>query len=125
MLQYYNTLDESFSNEKISQENLNIQISGRKGDIRKLDTDIEKEKTKIDKINNEIADINSQIRLTQEKKGRVDYAALIKAPTSSLGPVSPKKKQIVLIAALLSLFIFTLLAFFLDYIKKNKSVGSA
>jgi len=123
-LQYYNTLDESSSNEKISQENLNIQINGRKGDIRKRDTDIEKQKTKIDKINNEIADINSQIRLTQEKKGRIDYAKLLKAPTSSLDPVSPKKRLIVLIAAFLSLFIFTMLAFFLEYIKKNKPVKS-
>jgi len=121
-LQYYNTLDESFSNEKISQENLNIQISGRKGDIRKLNTDIEKQKTKIDKINNEIEDINSQIRLTQEKKGRIDYAKLVKAPSPSLNPVSPKKKQIVLIAGFLSLFLFTMLAFFLDYIKKHKSL---
>jgi len=107
-LQYYNTLDESLTNEKLTQENLDLQTKGRKDDIKKLDTEIDKKKTKIDGINNDIENVKNQIKLFQEEKARIDYAKLIKAPTSSIN------------AGFLSLFIFTMLAFFLDYIKKNK-----
>ncbi len=105
-LRYYNTLDEKLSNEKITQENL------------KLNT--EEKKTDIEKINNEIENIKDQITLLNEKKARVDYARLLKEPTSSLGPVFPKKKRNVMIAGILGLMIFTMLAFFLEYIKEQK-----
>jgi capsular polysaccharide biosynthesis protein len=57
-----------------------------------------------------------------EKKGRIDYAQLIKDPTSSLYPISPKKKLNILIAGILGLMIFTILAFFLEYIEKQKNI---
>ncbi|HZX10984.1 MAG TPA: Wzz/FepE/Etk N-terminal domain-containing protein, partial [Acidobacteriota bacterium] len=62
-LRYYNTLDESLSNEKLTQENLDFQIKGRKDDIKMLDTEIEKKKTQIDGINNDIENIKNQIKL--------------------------------------------------------------
>lgn len=120
-LRYYNTLDESLSNEKLTRENLDFQIKEKKEDMKKLDTEIEKKKTKISGINNEIENIENQINLLQEKKARIDYAQLIKAPTSTITPVAPKKKEIVLVAGFLGLFIFTVLAFLLEYIEKNKS----
>ena len=120
-LRYYNTLDEKLSSEKIIQENLDLQIKAGKEEIRKLDNQIEKVKTEIDKINNTTENIKNEINLLNEKKGRIDYAQLIKEPTSSLSPVSPRKKLNVLIAGILSLMIFTILAFFLEYIRKNKA----
>jgi len=65
-------------------------------------------------------DMNFEIDNLNERKGRLDYAQLIKEPTSSLYPVSPKKKRNVLIAGILGLFIFTMLVFFLDYLKKQR-----
>ena len=120
-LRYYNTLDEKLSSEKIIQENLDLQIKAGKEEIRKLDNQIEKVKTEIDKIKNMTENIKNEINLLNEEKGRIDYAQLIKEPTSSLSPVSPRKKLNVLIAGILSLMIFTILAFFLEYIRKNKA----
>ena len=66
-----------------------------------------------EKINLEIGNLN-------ERKGRIDYTQLIKEPTSSFSPVSPKKKRNVMLAGILGLMIFTMLAFFLEYIEKQK-----
>lgn len=120
-LRYYNTLDEKLSSEKITQENLDLQIKSGKEEIRKLDTQIGNVKTEIDKIKNTTENIKNEISLLSERKGRIDYAQLIKEPTSSLYPVSPRKKLNILIAGILSLMIFTILAFFLEYIRKNKA----
>jgi len=122
-LRYYNTLDEKLSNEKITQENLKLLMKEKNEEIKQLDTGIEKLKTEIDKINNEIENIKNQIGFLSEKKARIDYTQLIKEPTSSLSPVFPKKKLIVLIAGILGLMIFTMLAFFLEYLEKQKLKG--
>jgi len=99
-LRYHNTLNELLNNKKIEEENLNLELDN--GDKN------------ISQIENTVNDLN-------EKRGRIDYAQLIKEPTSSLSPVSPRKKLNVLIAGILSLMIFTILAFFLEYIRKNKA----
>jgi len=131
---YYNTLDEKINTEKISQENLNLLQLAKKEEIKQLDTQIEKLNTEIDnlntqvneikndinKIRNEIEDVNNQIALQKEKKGRIDYAKMIKAPTSSLNPVAPKKKRNVMLAGIIGLMIFSFLAFFLEYIEEQK-----
>jgi len=99
-LRYHNTLNELLNNKKIEEENLNLELDN--GDKN------------ISQIENTVNDLN-------EKRGRIDYAQFIKEPTSSLSPVSPRKKLNVLIAGILSLMIFTILAFFLEYIRKNKA----
>ena len=139
-LRYYNTLDEKLSNEKITQENLNLAIRDKEEQLRQIDNQIEqintqKEtiKTGIEKIKNEIKTVKNgiekfkntintqgtEITLLEDKKARIDYAQLIKEPTSSLYPVAPKKKRNVMIAGILGLMMFTILAFFLDYLKKQ------
>jgi len=67
--------------------------------------------------------LNLEIENLNERKGRLDYAQLLKEPTSSISPVSPKKKLNVLIAGILGLMIFTMLAFFFNYIEKQKIKG--
>ena len=69
--------------------------------------------------------LNLEIENLNERKGRLDYAQLIKEPTSSLFPVFPKKKLIILITGILGLLIFTMLAFFLEYIEKQKAESKA
>jgi len=120
-LRYYNTLDEKLSNEKIIQENLSLSIKEKSEEIKQFDTQIEKLNTEIDKINNEIENVKNDNSFLNERKGRIDYTQLIKEPTSSIGPVSPNKKLNVLIAGVLGLFVFTMLAFFLDYVEKQKA----
>lgn len=114
-LRYYNTLDEKVSYEKVVQENFRLEIKETEGEIKQLDTQIEK-------LKNEMADMDNQIALFKEKKGRIDYAQMIKEPTPSLQPVSPKKKLNVLMAGFFGLTLFTLLAFFLEYLKKQMAL---
>jgi len=117
---YFNILDEKLSNEKIIRENLDLFIKERKESIKMLDTQIENLNTGIDKIKNEIDNTKNDISLLRERKGQIDYAQLIKEPTPSLYPVSPRKKLNVAIAGILGLMIFTILAFFIEYIEKHK-----
>ncbi|KKK47845.1 hypothetical protein LCGC14_3151090, partial [marine sediment metagenome] len=70
-------------------------------------------------------DLNLEIDNLNERKGRLDYAQLIKEPTSSIFPVFPKKKLIILITGILGLLIFTMLAFFLEYLEKQKAESKA
>jgi capsular polysaccharide biosynthesis protein len=127
-LRYLNTLDERLSLEKITQENLRLSIRDKQEQIRQIDTQIGQIRTQIETDRNEIARIKniiavleSEIRLLEDKKARIDYAQLIKEPTSSLYPVSPRKKVNVVIAGAIGLFMFTIFAFFLEYIEKNKT----
>ena len=155
-LRYYNTLDEKLSTEKVTQENLRLNIRDKQEQLRQIDTQIQQintqkdsisaeidnimtqiaiVKTEIDKIKNEIeslrndiakiqnaiTNVHSEIRLLEDKKARIDYAQLIKEPTASLYPVSPRKKVNVAIAGILGLVIFTILAFFLEYVEKQKA----
>lgn len=98
-LMNYNTLNELLSSKKIEEENINLEIENKEERIKQLDNEIESFK---------------------ERKGRIDYTQLIKEPTSSLSPVSPKKKLNILIAGILGLMISTILAFFLEYIKSQR-----
>lgn len=147
-LMYYNTLNEKLSNEKLTQENIHLAIEEKKRAIKQADNQIEQIITQIEDINTQINDIetdiektlnqiktiqnsiiitengieivNNDISFLKEKKARIDFAELIKEPTSSLGPVAPRKKVMVMVAGMLGLFIFTMLAFFLEYLAKQK-----
>jgi capsular polysaccharide biosynthesis protein len=133
-LHYYNTLDEKLSIEKVTQENLRLGIKENQEKIRQTDNQISQTNTEkqiimteintitneIEKIKNKINTQQSEIKLLGDKKLRIDYTQLVKEPTSSLYPVSPRKKMNVLIAGMLGAFAFTLLAFFLEYVEKQK-----
>lgn len=97
-LRYNDLLNEKLSNEKLKEGNVN--------------SDLQVEYASINKIDNTIVNL-------KERKGRIDYTKIIKEPTSSIYPVSPRKKLNVLISGILGLMIFTLLAFFLEYIKRK------
>ena len=119
-LRYYNLLDEQLSAEKIIQEDLKYTIKRNNLDISNMKTEIKKLENDISKIKNEIETLKSQIILLEDKKNRIDYAQIIKDPTPSLYPVSPRKKLIVAIAGVLGLMGFTFLAFFIDYVERNR-----
>ena len=96
----YNTLNELLSSKKIEEENINLKI--------------EDEEKRIKQLENKIINLN-------ENKGKLDYAKLIKEPTPSLSPVFPKKTLNILIAGILGSLIFAMLAFFLEYLEKQKN----
>jgi len=97
---YLDILNEKLSNEKLQEENVNSAL--------------QEENATIDKLDNTIANL-------KERKGRIDHTKIIKEPTRSVYPVFPRKKLNVLIAAVLGFVVFTLLAFFLDYLEIKKA----
>jgi LPS O-antigen subunit length determinant protein (WzzB/FepE family) len=111
-LRYYNDLDEKLSTERMAQEDYKLAMKSAEQQIGQL-------ATQIDRLKREIENLQNVISLYNEKKARVDYAKLIKEPTPSVYPVSPKKPFIVLVAGLVGLFIFAPLAFLMEYLKKN------
>ena len=98
-------------------------ITGQDGSYlaEKIKNEIKTVKNAIEKIKNIINTQETEINLLEDKKARIDYTQLIKEPTSSLYPVSPRKKLNVLIAGILGLFIFAILSFFLEYLEKQKT----
>jgi capsular polysaccharide biosynthesis protein len=102
-LMNYNTLNELLMSKKVEEENIVLKIKSEEENIKQVD--------------NQIINLN-------ERKGMLDYAQLIKEPSSSLSPVYPKKKLNVLIAGILGLIIFTMLGFFLEYLEKQRETKS-
>jgi len=119
-LAYYNTLDEKLSMEKIAQENTRFSINDRNDKINQLNINMDESRNEIDKVKIEIEDVKSQMAFLAERKARIDYTQLIKEPTASPFPVSPKKAKNILIAGILGLLIFSIVAFFLEHIEKQK-----
>ncbi len=121
-LRYYNTLDEKLSTEKITQENLRLAIRENSEKAKEFDALVGKARNEAEKINTEIENIKQEINLLEEKKLRIDYARLVKEATESLRPVAPRKAFNVLITGMLSGFLFVCLAFFLEYLERQKTV---
>jgi LPS O-antigen subunit length determinant protein (WzzB/FepE family) len=133
-LQYYNTLSEKVSGERLNTENLTYSIKSNEQELRQIDNQVSQIKTtgdtiraEIDTVNNEIRKIkntisnsNNDIKLYEDKKNRIDYTQLIKDPTASFSPVSPKKKRIVLIAGFLGFCLSFGIILFRDNLEKRK-----
>jgi len=98
-LMNYNTLNELLTNKRLEEEDINLEIENKEEKIKQLGI--------------QITDLN-------DRKRRIDNARLIKKPTASLSPVTPNKKLIVAVTGIIGPLIFTMLAFFLEYIEKKK-----
>ena len=68
-------------------------------------------------LEEDINAIEAEITAFNASKGLISNIKVIQEPEVSLYPIKPKKKQIVLLAGFASLFMFTFLAFFLEYIR--------
>jgi len=101
--QYINTLNELVSDKKIEREDLAQKRKENEQAIEVLR--------------------NSDNNL-KERKGKFDYTQVIKEATPSIFPVSPKKMLNVLLAGILGLMIFSLVALFLAYLDKAKIEGT-
>lgn len=134
-LRYKDDLEREFHQEKIKQEELSLRSRNLEEESKVLDMGKEVTATKIESLNTEILSIENNIErikkdmkatqndiaMLQERKTRIQYTQLIKEPTSSLFPVSPKKRLNVLLAAVLGLALFTLVAFFREYVPGSLS----
>ncbi|MCX6566560.1 MAG: Wzz/FepE/Etk N-terminal domain-containing protein [Candidatus Aminicenantes bacterium] len=133
-LQYYNTLSEKISSERLNTENLTYSIKSNEQELRQIDNQVSQIKTtgdtiraEIDTINNEIRKIkntisnsNNDIKLFEDKKNRIDYTQLVKDPTPSFGPVFPNKRMIVLIAGFLGFCLSSGIVLFRENMEKRK-----
>jgi LPS O-antigen subunit length determinant protein (WzzB/FepE family) len=109
---YYDSLQEMIAAKDLAEQEINIDIDSNKEQIRQLDNQIEGVKNDIEKINNNILYL-------KELKGRIDYTKIIKEPTPSIRPVSPKKKLNVLLAGILGLIFVSVGAFLYEYISSG------
>jgi len=90
------------------------QLSNQVYDFRTREKRTENE---IDKLSKNIDDIKAEINALNLEKGLISNIKVIQEPEVSLYPVKPKKKQIVLLATVVALFMAVFLAFFIEYIK--------
>lgn len=97
--EYLTTLFELLRNTIRAEEKIKLELKGKKKTSYKL---------------------KKRIHELDERRKRIYYAQIIKEPNSSLSPVSPQKLTNVLIAGILGLLIFGMLAFLLEYIEKQK-----
>jgi capsular polysaccharide biosynthesis protein len=121
-LRYYGTLDEKLTLERVTQENLRLDNKDNGEKLKQIDTKIGQTNIAIATIKNTIDTTQSEIKLLEDQKQRVDYAQLVKAPTSSINPVSPRLIVIIAITGIVCLAVFTLLAFLWEYIQRRKLI---
>jgi len=111
---YYDSLQEMISAKELSEQEINMEINSNTQQIKQLDNQIEG-------IKNEIEKVNNNILYLKELKGRIDYTKVIKEPTPSVKPVSPKKKLNVLIAGVFGAIFFSIGAFLYEYIDRSRA----
>jgi len=105
------------------QAEINIimtEITRLKIEKEKIGTEIQVIQNEIERIKNSIRAIESEIAFLQDRKARIDYAQLTKEPTASLYPIFPKKLNIMLLSGFLGSFASLMLAFFVEYMKKQR-----
>jgi len=98
---YYDELNELLTSKKMEEISLNLAI--------------EKNGLRIKQLSNEMNNL-------KEKRGRIDFAQLIKPPVASLDPVSPKKGVIIAATAIISLSLFIFFAFTLESFDRKKAL---
>ena len=117
-LGFTNSLEGSLSTEKNTQEDLRLSLREKGQAIKDIET-------RIGRFDQEIIGLRNDIEVLEEKKQHIDYTQLVKEPTESVNPVSPKKGANVAIAGILAFFAFSILALILDSSDKRKARRSA
>lgn len=110
-LRYLNSLDDKKSAEQMSVINLVYSIKNKESAIRKLQ--------------NTSSNAKNGIKLVEDKKNGIEYSQLVRDPAPSSGPISPNKREIVLIAGLIGFCLSVLIAFFMEYLKNQEKKGMA
>jgi septal ring factor EnvC (AmiA/AmiB activator) len=119
-LRYYGTLDEKLTLERVTQENLRLDNKDAEEKLKQIDTKIGQTNAEIASVKNTIDTTQSEVKLLVDQKQRIDYAQLVKTPTTSQNPVSPRLLVVIVIFGVISLVAFTMLAFLWEYIQKRQ-----
>ena len=109
LLLYSNEIQQSLQNYELLNEKLSVE---RLNEVD-VQTEINFERTEISKIESDIANL-------QERQGRIDDTKTVKQPTASVYAVFPRRSRLIPIAGCIGIFMFTLLAFFLEYLKNQR-----
>ena len=142
---YINTIQQNIthSNDLKNQiNNLNNQILRDQADIERLknevrDLDVQKEnlikqtKYQIATLQSQINNLESQrkfaseeIKILEFKKNNIQNIQILKPPTSSTEAIKPKKKLIVIVAAMVGLFMMLFMSLFIEYVTRNRKKSS-
>ncbi len=109
-----------------SEKKIEAEVDKLSKNINDIKTGIERLKlSKTEGSQIKINDINAQINTLNLKKGLISNIKVVQEPELSLHPVKPKKKQIVLLAGVVALFMAVFLAFFIEYLKNASKPSSA
>lgn len=128
-LRFVNTLNQQLNQEMVRQENLKSAVQKVEEELEKIDMLEDKSRTQIKDLNvgieliqndiriieNEKLDVQNSMDFLSERKSRTELSQLVKEPTSSIFPVSPKKRLNVALAAVFGFVLFVLVAFFQEY----------
>ncbi|MGB2907379.1 MAG: Wzz/FepE/Etk N-terminal domain-containing protein [Candidatus Aminicenantaceae bacterium] len=102
-------------------ENNKIQISLIENRSEKIKTRITSIKNANEKIRTGMLSLESEIKLLESQKARISYTELVKAPGPAQVSVGRNPLFMVLIVGFVSFMMFTILAFFIDYIQRHRT----
>ncbi len=106
-IRYMTVLEDKVSSEKVNIEDLTNAIKNNEQLMRQVDNQIEQ-------IQIELNNAKNDIELLEDKKNRIDYSQLVKDPSPSVKPVSPRKTMMVFVAAFIGFCLSSGIAFFRD-----------
>ena len=102
-------------------ENNNIQTNLIKNRGAKIRTQITSIKNANEKIRTEILSLESEIKLLESQKARISYTELVKAPGPSPMQAGRSPLFMMVIVGFVCFMMFTILAFFIDYVQRHRT----
>jgi len=104
------------------QQNLTL-ANTYKNEINEYNSQKENENANVGKTQNTIKELLEEIKNLEFKSNNIGSIQILQPPSPSPYPVKPKKKQIVLLAAVVGGFIMLFIAYFSEYLSKHKNKG--
>ena len=118
---YFNQLSNQINDIRTKKEIAGMKIENLKKDIDDINTEIDRLKLKkTEGLQAKINDLKLQIDRLRIKEGMIKNIRVIQNPESSIRPIKPKKKLIIVLAGVVAFMMMMFLAFFLEYIQKAK-----
>jgi len=118
---YCQTLNDKLNAEKIAQEDARLAISDRHDRITQLRLNRDEARNEIERVGIEIDGLKSQTALLAQRQAGIDSARLVQEPAASPSPVSPKTVKNIILAGMMGLLLFSIVAIVLEQIEKRKT----
>lgn len=120
---YSNHLHNSVYDLIIKENQMEAETDQLNREIDTIGTDIKRLNLKKPEIQNDIADNETSIKRLNLEKETIRDIAVIASPEVSSHPVKPNKKKIIFLTGFVSLFVFGLLPFFIEYMRTYRKRG--